>query len=124
MAADLIENYEGHPAFRFFRDFDADCDWSEALQGEIGDYIVVARRAGDRFFLGAGTNGEARAIVQPLDFLRPGVAYTARIYADDPDSPLRTACRIEERRLSAADSLRIEMLPAGGCAVSFEPVGE
>lgn len=32
MAADLIENYEGHPAFRFFRDFDADCDWSKALQ--------------------------------------------------------------------------------------------
>ena len=30
MAADLIENYEGHPAFRFFRDFDADCDWSKA----------------------------------------------------------------------------------------------
>ena len=28
MAADLIENYEGHPAFQFFRDFDADCDWS------------------------------------------------------------------------------------------------
>ena len=28
MASDLIENYEGHPAFRFFRDFDADCDLS------------------------------------------------------------------------------------------------
>ena len=124
MAADLIENYEGHPAFRFFRDFDADCDWSEALQGEIGDCIVVARRAGERYFLGAGTNSESRTLVQPLGFLKPGVTYTARIYADDPASPLRTACRIEERRLSAADSLRIEMLPAGGCAVSFEPVGE
>lgn len=29
MASDMIENYEGHPAFQFFRDFDADCDWSE-----------------------------------------------------------------------------------------------
>ena len=35
MAADMIENYEGHPAFRFFRDFDADCDWSEALVGSV-----------------------------------------------------------------------------------------
>lgn len=122
MAADLIENYEGHPAFRFFRDFDADCDWSEALQGEIGDYIVVARRAGERFFLGAGTNAEARTIDQPLGFLQPGVTYTARIYADDVNSPLRTAYRIEERQVTAADSLRIEMAPAGGCAVSFEPV--
>ena len=62
MAADLIENYEGHPAFRFFRDFDADCDWSKALQGEIGDYIVVARRAKDRYFLGAGTDEKARTL--------------------------------------------------------------
>lgn len=124
MAADLIENYEGHPAFRFFRDFDADCDWSEALQGEIGDWIVVARRAGERYFLGAGTNAEARTVVQPLRFLRPGVTYTARIYADDPASELRTAYRIEERQLTSADSLRIVMAPDGGCAVTFEPLGK
>ena len=80
MAADLIENYEGHPAFRFFRDFDADCDWSEALQGEIGDYIVVARRAGERYYLGAGTNSEARSIVQSLGFLQPGITYTCLLY--------------------------------------------
>ena len=124
MAADLIENYEGHPAFRFFRDFDADCDWSEALQGEIGDYIVVARRAGERFFLGAGTNAEARTLEQPLGFLKPGVTYTARIYADDVNSPLRTAYRIEERRVTSADSLRIEMAADGGCAVTFEPTNK
>ena len=124
MAADLIENYEGHPAFRFFRDFDPDSDWSEALQGEIGEYIVVARRAGDRYFLGAGTNSEARSLVQPLGFLKPGITYTARIYADDPTSPLRTAYRIEECRLTAADSLRIGMVPDGGCAVTFEPLAE
>ena len=124
MAADLIENYEGHPAFRFFRDFDADCDWSEALQGEIGDWIVVARRAGERYFLGAGTNAEARTVVQHLRFLRPGVTYTARIYADDPASELRTAYRIEERQLTSADSLRIVMAPDGGCAVTFEPLGK
>ena len=124
MAADLIENYEGHPAFRFFRDFDANCDWSEALQGEIGDWIVVARRAGERYFLGAGTNAEARTVIQPLRFLRPGVTYTARIYADDPASELRTAYRIEERQLTSADSLRIVMAPDGGCAVTFEPLGK
>ena len=124
MAADLIENYEGHPAFQFFRDFDADCDWSEALQGEIGDWIVVARRAGDRYFLGAGTNDEARTIDQPLGFLKPGVTYQARIYADDPQSTLRTAYRIEERQVTASDTLRLEMAAAGGCAVSFIPSAE
>lgn len=124
MASDLIENYEGHPAFQFFRDFDADCDWSEALQGEIGDWIVVARRAGDRYFLGAGTDDEARTIDQPLDFLKPDVTYNARIYADDPQSTLRTAYRIEERRVTEADTLRLEMAASGGCAVSFLPATE
>lgn len=86
MASDLIENYEGHPAFQFFRDFDADCDWSEALQGEPGEYIVVVRRAGDSFFLGAGTNDEPRTLTQKLGFLKSGMTYTATIYADAPDS--------------------------------------
>ena len=84
----------------------------------------VARRAGERYFLGAGTNAEARTVVQPLRFLRPGVTYTARIYADDPASELRTAYRIEERQLTSADSLRIVMAPDGGCAVTFEPLGK
>ena len=125
MAADLIENYEGHPAFRFFRDFDADCDWSEALQGEIGDYIVVARRAGERFFLGAGTDGEARTLTQPLGFLQPGVRYTATIYADAADSAANPeAYRIEERTVTAADTLEIVMSARGGQAVTFLPQHE
>lgn len=37
MASDMIENYEGHPAFQFFRDFDPDCDESKALAGELGN---------------------------------------------------------------------------------------
>lgn len=121
MAADLIDNYEGHPAFRFFRDFDADCDSSEALQGQIGDFIVVVRRAGDRFFLGAGTNHEARTLTQPLAFLAPGVTYTATIYGDDLSSDDPGAYRISERSVTAADTLEIGMAAHGGQAVTFIP---
>ena len=122
MAADLIENYEGHPAFRFFRDFDADCDWSKALQGEIGDYIVVARRAKDRHFLGAGTDEKARTLVQKLDFLEPGVTYTATIYADAPDAGRNPeAYLIGKRAVTARDTIRIEMAERGGQAITFIP---
>jgi alpha-glucosidase len=133
MACDLIENYEGHPAFQFFRDFDPDCDWSEALAGEIGDYLVIARRAGDRFFLGAGTNQEARTVSVALDFLEPGVTYEAAIYADDLDAPVitqpdgsqaadKTCYRIEHRKVTSADTLEIMMAADGGQAISFIPV--
>ena len=122
MAADLIENYEGHPAFRFFRDFDADCDWSKALQGEISDYIVVARRAKDRHFLGAGTDEKARTLVQKLDFLEPGVTYTATIYADAPDAGRNPeAYLIGKRAVTARDTIRIEMAERGGQAITFIP---
>ena len=133
MACDLIENYEGHPAFQFFRDFDPDCDWSKALAGEVGDYIVVARRCGDRFFLGAGTDSEPRTITLPLDFLKPGVEYEAVIYADDLNAPIvmqpdgteapdKTCYRIEKKKVTSSDSLKIEMAGDGGQAVSFFPL--
>ncbi len=125
MAADLIENYEGHPAFQFFRDFDADCDRSCALQGEIGDYIVVARRAGESWFLGAGTNGEARTLAQPLSFLESDTTYTATLYADAADSDeTPESYRIETRTVTAADTLDISMAARGGMAVSFIPKNE
>lgn len=125
MASDLIENYEGHPAFQFFRDFDADCDWSEALQGELGEYIVVVRRAGDSFFLGAGTNDEPRTLTQKLGFLKSGMTYTATIYADAPDSAENPEnYRIEKRTVTSADMLEIAMTARGGQAVTFVPVNE
>lgn len=122
MAADRVENYEGHPAFQFFVDYDADCDSSEALQGEIGDYIVVVRRAGERYFLGAGTDEEARTLSQPLSFLAEGVVYTATIYADADDSADDPeSYRIEQRQVTAADTLEIAMAARGGQAVTFVP---
>lgn len=124
MAADLIENYEGHPAFEFFRQFDADCDWSRALAGEIGEYIVVARRAGDRFFVGAGTGNEARETDIRLDFLEPGVRYTATIYSDDMTSDDRNDCVIARREVTSDDMLHIAMAKTGGCAVTLVPAGK
>ena len=124
MASDLIENYEGHPAFQFFRDFDADCDWSRALAGEPGEFVAVVRRAGGNFFLGAATNEEARTLTLPLDFLEQGTTYRATIYADGPDADWKsnpTSYAITERDVTAADTLEVAMAPGGGQAVTFMP---
>ena len=124
MACDLLENYEGHPAFQFFRDFDADCDASEALQGEVGEWISVVRRAGDRFFLGATTDENGRTFDQPLVFLRPGVRYTATVYGDAADAHWDTnptACEISTYSVTAGDTLTLRLAPGGGAAVTFLP---
>ena len=123
MASDMIEHYEGHPMFQFFRDFNPDCDWSEALQGEPGEYIVVVRRAGEDFFLGATTNGSAREATVPLTFLPKNQDFVATIYSDGDDAHWKTnptSYKIEKKIISHNDTLFIKMAAGGGCAVTFE----
>ncbi|MBO5847804.1 MAG: glycoside hydrolase family 97 protein [Bacteroidales bacterium] len=120
MASDMIEHYEGHPAFQFFRDFNPDCDWSEALQGEPGEYVAIVRRAGEDFFLGAATDGSAREIEIPLTFLEKGKSYEATIYSDGDDAHWETnptSYKIEKKTVSSHDTLFIKMAAGGGCAV-------
>ena len=92
----------------------------------------MARRAGDRFFLGAGTNSEQRTVSVPLDFLADGVVYEAAIYGDDPDAPEvrqpdgtvapdKTAYVITASEVTSADTLDIFMAADGGQAVVFIP---
>lgn len=118
MAADQIENYKGHPAFQFFRDFNADCDWSRALQGYPGESIAVVRRAGEDFFLGAGTNDRARTLTVACDFLPTGRTYIATVYAD-----ATAADRVEvyQQRVDSTSTLEIRMAANGGQAIIFQP---
>ena len=125
MAADMIENYEGHPAFQFFRDFDADCDWSEALTGEPGEYVVIVRRAGEKYFLGAATNEDAREVTVKLGFLEKDKTYRAVIYADGKEADWitnPTAYEIIEKQVTAEDTLSVDMARGGGQAITFMPL--
>ena len=125
MASDMIENYEGHPAFQFFRDFNADCDWSEALAGEAGEFVVIARKAKDNYYLGATTNEEARSVNIKLNFLEKGKTYKATIYADGKDADWETnptSYEIIEKTVNANDNLEIIMAKGGGQAITFIPV--
>jgi len=125
MAADLPENYEKRPdAFQFIRDVPTDWETSRTLQGEIGDYVVIARqqRGGADWYLGATTDENARALTIPLDFLERGRKYEAQIYRDAPDASYLAnpvALVIEKRAVIAKDSIEAKLAPGGGLAVRF-----
>ncbi|NJD10663.1 MAG: glycoside hydrolase family 97 protein [Gemmatimonadetes bacterium] len=126
MAADLPQNYEGHPAFRFIRDVAVDWDTTAVLDGRIGDYVVVARKTRDRddWFLGAITDEEGRTLTASLDFLPAGRRYVAEIYADAPgahwlSAPLEYA--ISERPVDATTWLELKLAPGGGQAIRIRP---
>ena len=125
MASDMIEHYEGHPAFQFFRDFDPDCDESRALAGEPGEFVAVVRKAKQNYFRGASTNEEPRVLPVSLDFLEKGKIYKAIIYADGEKADWKTnptEYQITEQEVTADDTLNIRMAAGGGQAISFMPL--
>lgn len=119
MACDLIENYEGHPMFQFFRDYNPDCDWSRALMGEPGQYYVAARRAGEEYYIGAVTDEEARELQVPLDFLPEG-RFSAVVYHDGPEADFETRptdWQIDTLSVTNKVPLQLRLARGGGAAV-------
>ena len=124
MAADLIENYEGHPAFAFAEAVPCDWDETRALGGEIGDFATIARRSGRDWFIGSITDEFPRTLEVPLSFLEPGVTYRAFIVADGPGAHYEEnpePCEIREATVTAADMLTLDLAAGGGCAVWLAP---
>ncbi len=126
MAADLPENYEGHPAFKFIQDVAVDWERTLALNGEIGEYVTYARQArGSReWFLGSITNEEPRHLDVALDFLEPGQSYTAEIYRDAADTHYVTnpmTYVIERKMVTNEQHLVLDLAAGGGQAIRFLP---
>jgi alpha-glucosidase len=126
MAADLIENYEGKPAFKFIKYVAVDWDTTRVIEGKIGDYVVVARRErnAQSWYIGAITDEEGRTFDVPLSFLTPGKKYVAEIYADGPGAnwatnPLPVA--ISSKPVDSTSRLRMVLAPGGGQAVRIRP---
>ncbi|MEN9337420.1 MAG: hypothetical protein RLZZ500_2407 [Bacteroidota bacterium] len=128
MAADLPENYERYlDAFQFIKDVAVDWQDSKYLEAEPGDYLTVARKEknGERWFLGAITDENARKSEIKLDFLTPGQKYKAIIYqdgkgADWKDNP--KAYEIKTITVTSKTKLPLNLAKGGGTAISFEPI--
>ncbi|QTH62999.1 glycoside hydrolase family 97 protein [Psychrosphaera ytuae] len=131
MAADLPENYLAKKdAFQFIIDVPTDWQESVAISGEVGDYVVIARKAKgteryaeDDWFLGALTNEDARSIDVSLTFLDANKTYEAQIYRDGDNAHWETNPYdyvIESKTVTAKDVLTIKMASSGGMAVRFK----
>lgn len=127
MAADLPENYAKYPGpFQFIKDVAVDWDDTRVLNGEIGRYVTIVRKArgSDDWFLGSVGDDTARSFEISLDFLSPGRSYRAEIYRDADDADYRTDKRhaivIEARKVVRGGVLRIALAPGGGQAIRFK----
>ena len=127
MVPDLPENYQDNPAFQFIRDVPVDWEFSEAINGEIGDYVTIVRK--DRnsrdWYLGAITDEDPRKIEIPLSFLAKGRKYKAEMYLDGPGAAYNSnpePIEITTQEVNRRTTLRLNLAPGGGAAIRFTPV--
>ena len=94
-------------------------DETRVLEGDIGQYIVTARRKGDRWYIGAMTNESARKVDLALSFAERGVTYRAEILQDGAE-PTRLAA--SQAKVTAKDRVKLSLAGSGGAVVVLTPV--
>jgi alpha-glucosidase len=119
MVSDSPQMYADQPSFQFIRDVPASWDGTQVLNGEPGEFVTIARRHGDDWYLGSITNWTSRTLQIPLSFLSPG-EYRAEIYADATDAgtnPKHVA--IHKQIVGRGQTLTLQLASGGGCAIRF-----
>lgn len=117
---DLPNVYKGEKELDFWKYCPTVWDESKALQGEIGEYIVQARRSGNDWFVGAMNGLQARDItLNSADFLQKGKKYRVEIYNDNPALNTRTKVSTVVQTIKAGKILKLHLQPSGGAALRF-----
>jgi alpha-glucosidase len=121
MLCDAPTNYEREPDYTSFIAAIPD-EWDETrvLQGEIGKYIVTARRKGDTWYVGGQTNWDERTIELPLSFLGEG-SYVTNMLTDGINANHNAEdCRLHTELHNSSETLTVRMASGGGFVIKFE----
>ncbi len=118
MVADYPSSYRGHPALSALAKIPVTWDDTHCLAGVPGEYVIIARRSGTDWHLGAMTGRKARTLKLPLKFLGPG-RYSAELWADDAKAKQGLSRR--EAAVTADDELTIDLAASGGSYVKLVP---
>lgn len=95
-------------------------DDTQVLDGEPGQFITIARRHGEEWFVGTICN-EARTATVDCGFLPKGT-YIAEVYADgDTAVPTRTHVRCTKFKVTRKTCLKFKLRHNGGAAVRIVP---
>lgn len=122
MLADTPTSYEAEPeSMRFLGPVPSTWDETRVLQAAYGDVIVVARRKGKEWWIGAMTDWTARDLAIPLDFLPEG-SFKLESWADGVNAE-RSASDVlrSEGKASRGETLEVHLAPGGGWAARITP---
>lgn len=114
--ADRPAAYLNSPARPLLEKAEAAWDETRFIGGYPGEYVCLARRKGNNWYLAAINSETPRTLSIPMDFLPEGI-YQFDIYEDAPENPL-TQLHIRPVNCHSGDTLKAE-LPANGGFAAF-----
>lgn len=121
MLCDNPSNYKSEPeCTQFITKIPVVWDETVVLNGKIAEYITIARRKGDEWYVGAMTNWDARKLEIDLSFLGNG-KYSAEVYRDGMNAN-RVARDYKREIVDIPDNrkLTINMAQGGGFAMKIK----
>jgi alpha-glucosidase len=91
-------------------------DETKVLQARVADYIAVARRKENQWYVGVMTDWTPRELELRFDFLDKGT-YTAEIYQDGVNAHRNgNDYKRMKKTIDKGQSLKIKLAPGGGWA--------
>ncbi len=122
MLADSPSNYLREPeCLSFLSAVPTVWDETRVLAARVGDYVALARRHGDEWYIGAMTDWTPRELALDLSFLGEG-AFCIEIFEDGVNAD-RNAIdyRRVEKTIMADERLTISLATGGGWAARITP---
>lgn len=112
--------------FDCIRQMPAHFDSFKVLDGEIGEYISVARGSGDEWFVGSLSNREARTLEIDFDFLDDNKKYIATFYEDAHNTHYQNNKESysvkKDIPIDKKSRKKIKIAPGGGNAIWIRPI--
>ena len=117
MLSDNPSNYYREPeAMEFLKEVPTIWDETRVLEAKVGDYILLARRNDDTWYVGAMTDWSPRSLVLDLSFLPDG-NYTMQVWKDGVNADRHAADFQQEKQdVNVSSKIKIDMAPGGGWA--------
>jgi len=118
---DYPDNYRNGIGSDLFKKVTVSWDETKVLHAEVGDYVSIARRKDEEWFIGTITDWTPRQLNIPLSFLKDG-RYQVEMYADTDDAD-QNPQHAEYMELDATnkDTLKIKMMSGGGNVIRIFP---
>ena len=115
---------KGGEEIEFLKRLPSSWEETKVLKAQIGEYLAVARKSGNSWYVGSITGDSALTLEINLDFLDPQKKYKATLFVDDPVNFTSGIFPVKKQEIivSSIDRLKLPMEKAGGCAIILDEI--